>query len=1064
MAVDQSILQQLTWRNVGPSRGGRVVAVAGDPKDPATFYFGACAGGVWKTDDGGAYWRNVSDGYFKTAAVGAIAVSTSDPAVVYAGMGESCVRNDVSHGDGIYRSIDEGRTWQHLGLQDTRHISRVRIHPEDPDTVWVGALGDIFGPSETRGVYKTTDGGKTWQQVLFKSAIAGCADLWLDPSNPRLLYAALWDAQRKPWEMRSGGPDSGLYRSRDGGETWQDISNKPGLPQVVKGRIGVCSAPTQSARVWAIIEAADNKSALYRSDDGGENWHNISSDNALTGRPWYYSHIVPDPQDPETLYSMNLSFMRSTDGGKNFTPIPTPHGDNHDLWIDPNDPRRMIEGNDGGACVSYNAGASFSTIYNQPTAQFYHIDVDNKFPYRLYATQQDNSAISVPSRSRRGFISWSDCYAVGFAESGHIAVDPKDNDVVYSGAVGSSGGGGGPLLRYDHKTEQTRLITIWPEYFFGEDMSGQQHRFQWTFPILFSPHDPELLFACGERVFCSRDEGATWEAISPDLTHNDIDKQKASGGPINKDTSGAEIYCTVFAFAESLLEPGVLWAGTDDGRVHMSRDSGGHWQEVTPPDLGDWATVATIEPSAHDSATVYLAAHRYRLQDRSPSLWKTNNYGESWTRITDGIDADDFTRVIRCDRVRQGLLYAGTETRAYVSLDDGANWQPLDGDLPRVPIYDLCLKDTDLCAASHGRGFWILDDVTPLREMPEDLGAENLTMFMPPRHHRYPTPPGMLRTHSDGVNYMTDVAMDVTTLPDDSVKRHMLNAGTNPKDGITVRYHLREDAPTDAFELSFLNDKGEEVRKFVPKQDQADNGDGQEPVHQNPWEVLATAAGLQSFTWDLRCEGVLKLPDDKGVVKRATGYVVPPGEYTARLHLSNEVVERKFELVKDPRVSASDDDLKSQHDLLLAIRNTRSAVNDNILRIRRIRSQLESWRDRTDVDESIREEAKELCAALTEIECVLTNPDIKHATDRLKLPVGLDGKLEDLPAAIAGSDSAPTDAARGVYEKHKTRAEEAFAKLDALCESKIASLGERIRKAEAPLLDTRAHKVDSHSR
>lgn len=1073
MGIDPSLLTELTWRTIGPPRGGRVVAVAGDPRDPAVFYFGACAGGVWKTDDGGTFWRNVSDGYFNTAAVGAIAVASSDPAVVYAGTGESCVRNDVSHGDGVYRSIDAGRTWQHLGLEPTRHIARVRIHPQDPDTVWVGALGDIFGPSEARGVYKTTDGGQSWKHVLFRSPRAGCSDLWLDPSNPRLLYAALWDAERKPWEMRSGGPDSSLYRSRDGGETWEDISDKPGLPQVLKGRMGICSSPAKSARIWAVIEAVDAKSGLYRSDDGGERWQRVSEEKGLLGRPWYYSHIVPDPRDAETLYSMNLTMMRSTDGGHHFTQIGTPHGDNHDLWIDPENPRRMIEGNDGGACVSYNAGASFSTTYNQPTGQFYHVDVDDKFPYRLYATQQDNSAISVPSRSRRGYISWADCYQVGFAESGHIAVDPKDNDVVFSGAVGSSGGGGGPILRYDHKTEQVRVVTIWPEYFFGEDMSAQKHRFQWTFPIAFSPHDPSVLYACGERVFRSRDDGESWESISPDLTRNDPDKQQASGGPINKDTSGAEVYCTVFAFAESLLEPGVLWAGSDDGRVHLSRDGGASWTDVTPPELGDWATVATLEPSAHDAATLYLAAHRYRLQDTAPSLWKTTDYGASWTRITEGIPDDDFTRVIRADPVRPGLLYAGTETSAYVSLDDGASWHRLDGALPHVPVYDLKLKGADLVAATHGRGFWILDDVTPLREMPDDLAASPLAVFTPPRTYRYPTPPGSLRPPIEGTNYLMGAAMDVKTLPDDTLERHLLDAGTNPRDGVTVWYHLREAAPTDAFEISFLDSDGAEIRTFSPKPDEAhsEDSDAQKAdgraadLEQRWWEVLSHEAGLQHFTWDLRCEGVRKLPDDKGHVEIATGYFVPPGQYTVQMRLGNsEVVEREFDLVKDPRLSVTDDELKAQHALLLAIRDTHNQVNEGVLRIRNIRAQLEAWRDRSDVDVTIREEATRLCAELTEIEQVLTNPKQGHPTDRLKMAVGLDGKLSDLPFAIAGADAPPTPQARLVYEKHRALAEETFARIDALAAGDVAKLGERIHAAGVPLVDTRVPKAGNRER
>ena len=1074
MPQEPELLRRLTWRGIGPPRGGRVVAVAGDPSDPAVFYFGACAGGVWKTNDGGTYWRNVSDGFFRTAAVGALAVAHSDPDVVVAGMGESCVRNDVSHGDGVYRSVDAGRTWQQLGLEATRHIARVRIHPDDPDTVWVAALGDIFGPSDARGVYKTTDGGRTWRRVLFRSERAGACDLWLDPSSPRRLFAALWDAQRTPWEMRSGGPDSSLYRSSDGGETWDEITRRPGLPEGLLGRAGICSAPARGSRVWAVIEAADGGSGLYRSEDGGDTWERISGDRALLGRPWYYSHIVPDPLDADTLYSLNLSCTRSTDGGRTFHAVATPHGDNHDLWIDPRNPRRMIEGNDGGACVSYNAGESFSTIYNQPTAQLYHVAVDDRFPYRVYATQQDNSAISVPSRSRRGYIGWGDCYPVGFAESGHIAVDPKDSDVTYVGAVGSSGGGGGPLLRYDRKTEQVRLLTIWPEYFFGEDMSAQRHRFQWTFPIAFSPHDPNVLYACGERIFRSSDDGLSWEAISPDLTSNDPEKQRASGGPITKDTSGAEVYCTVFAFAESPLEAGLLWAGSDDGRVHVSRDGGASWKEVTPPDLGEWTTVATIEPSPHDAATAYLAAHRYRLQDPAPYLFKTNDYGATWQRIRGDIPGDDLTRVIRADPVRPGLLYAGTETTAYVSLDDGAHWRRLDGELPTVPVYDLAVKGSDLVAASHGRGFWILDDVTPLRELPDDLDAAPLVVFTPPVTIRYPTPPGTLRPAS-GVTYLRDgPAMEMKTLPDGTRKRVYLDAGENPRDGVTVWYHLREDAPPDALELSFLDPDGRPVRAFSPKpaptegaadaEDAASESLGRRELKQRDWELLPSEAGLQRFTWDLRCRGHRTLPDETGQIGTRTGYFVPPGTYTVRFRLGDATVERRFELRKDPRVDASDADLEAQYDLRIRIRDTRNDVLDGIVRVRKIRAQVEPWGRRADVDPALRESARSICKALTEVEEVLTNPKQRHAADRLVLPVGLDGKLEDLPAAVTGFDAAPTRQVREVYEKHRALAEETLARLEEIARRDVAGLEAKLAEARVPLVDTSVPQPETTDR
>ena len=621
--VDPELLRTLEWRCIGPHRGGRVVAVAGHPSERMTFYFGACAGGVWKTDDGGTYWENVSDGWFNTAAVGAIAVSDADPNVIYVGTGESCIRGNVSHGDGVYKSTDGGKTWANIGLEDTRHIARVRVHPRDPEVVYVAALGHTFGPNRQRGVFRSRDGGKTWEHILFRSENAGAIDLSMDPNNPRILYAAIWEARRTPWSLTSGGPDSSIYKSTDGGDTWDELTNNPGMPEGLKGRIGLAVSPARPDRVWAIVEAEDG--ALLRSDDGGATWERVSEDRALMQRPFYYHHVFAHPQDPETVWVLNLKAWRSDDGGRSFTQVSTPHGDNHDVWIDPRDPERMIEGNDGGACVSFNGGASWSTIYNQPTSQFYHLATDTQSPYRVYATQQDNAAISVPSRSHKGAILWEDCYSVGSSESGHIAVRPDNPNIVYSGAIGSAPGGGGVLLRYDHSTGQARIITVWPEmYYGGWGAKDLKYRFQWTYPMVISPHDPNVLYAAGNRVFRSVDEGTSWQTISPDLTRNDASKLEPSGGPITKDVTGAEHYCTIFSFAESPHEPGVFWAGSDDGLIHISRDGGDSWEDVTPKDLPEWATVSMIEVSPHDRATAYVAATRYKLDSLVKSLFRSN--------------------------------------------------------------------------------------------------------------------------------------------------------------------------------------------------------------------------------------------------------------------------------------------------------------------------------------------------------------------------------------------------------------------------------------------------------
>ena len=733
-----SLLDAMRFRCIGPPRGGRVVAVAGDPSEPAVFYFGAVAGGVWKTGDAGVTWTNVSDGYFATSSVGALAVSDADPSVIYAGMGESTIRNDVSHGDGVYRSTDRGRTWTHLGLADTRHISEIRIHPHDPDRVYVAALGHAFGPNAQRGVYRSTDGGASWKRVLYKDDGTGAADLALDTRNPTVLYASLWETHRNFWELVSGGPGSGLWRSTDAGTTWTEITPNLGLPaSAMLGKIGVTASPARSGRVWALVES-DTAPGLYRSDDFGDTWTLASDRQDLRYRPWYYMHVFADPQDEDTVYVNNHRMWKSTDAGAHFTQVPTPHGDNHALWIDPRDNRRMIQGNDGGANVSLNAGASWSSIHNQLTAQLYTVDTDGRAPhYFVYGTQQDNSSIGVPSGTNDGAIAWEDCRIAGTGESGYVAVDPKDRDVLYVGAIGSSPGGGGALQRYDHGTGQVRHVNVWAEHHGGMGPGELRYRFGWTFPIRFSPHDPNVLYAGGNRLFRSTDEGQSWDPISPDLTRADPDKLGPSGGPITRDTSGAEHYCTLYAFAESAHEPGVLWTGSDDGLVHLSRDGGQSWRDVTPSDLPTWAFIRTVEPSPHDPAALYLAATRYKLDDDTPYLFKTADYGESWRAITGAggdaaIPPDDFVRVVRADPACPGMLYVGTETGLYVSLDDGATWRRWRSNFPVTPVYDLKVEGTDLVIATHGRSFWILDDLTPLRGVAAHAAANGRAGFHSP--------------------------------------------------------------------------------------------------------------------------------------------------------------------------------------------------------------------------------------------------------------------------------------------------------------------------------------------
>ena len=1010
----------LRWRSIGPFRGGRVVAVAGHPKDQNVFYFGACAGGVWKTTDRGTYWENVSDGYFTTAAVGAIAVSDSDPNVVYAGTGESCIRIDVSHGDGVYRSRDGGQTWRNMGLSDTRHIARIRVHPKDPDLVYVAALGHAFGPNAERGIFRSRDGGESWQRVLFVSERAGAADMSMDPHNPDVLYASIWQAHRSFWEIVSGGPDSGLYRSRDGGDTWDDLTARPGMPDGVKGRMGVAASPARAGRVWALIEAEEG--GLFRSDDGGESWELMSDSRDLRARPFYYSHVFADPHDADTVWVLALFAWKSTDGGRTFNRVTTPHGDDHDLWIDPRDTKRMIEGNDGGACVSFDGGDTWSTIYNQPTGEFYRMDVDNRFPYRVYATQQDNSAVRVPSRSARGAIPWTDCQIVGSSESGHIAVKPDDADIVYSGAIGSSPGGGGTLLRYDDRTQQSRMVTVWPEFGGGWATADLRYRFPWTFPIAFSPHDPRTLYSAGNVLFRSVDEGTSWEPVSPDLTTNDKSKQQATGGPITKE-GGAEVYCTIFAFAESPLEPGVLWAATDDGLVHVSKDAGLSWDDVTPEGLPKWTMICAVEPSRHDPSTAYIAGTRYKLDDNRPFLLKTTDRGRTWERITDGIPDDDFTRVIREDPEKRGVLYAGTETGVYVSTDDGGSWRSLRCNMPVVPVYDLAVKDGDLVAATHGRGFWILDDVTPLHHEPPTGAA---TLFAPKPTYRVLPQAGSTPSLVSGKNYMYQtLGAGITSLSatgaDDSALK-LLDAGENPPRGVIVVYRLARE-PADEVALTFHDAQGREIKTFS-------NGDD---------DSLPARAGMNRFVWDMRYPEAGRLAEeDPGNRKAApppTGPIAVPGEYRVELRAGGDVLSQPFSILVDPRSEATQRDLEEQFGLLIDIRDKLSETREAIDRVRRVRRQLAEWSERAG-NERTTNEAERISDRLSAVEEGLVS-NVPESVQPGNYPARLNEKLAQLPAVVASADAAPTRQSREVFDSLSAQADAQIERLQEIVDGDV---------------------------
>jgi photosystem II stability/assembly factor-like uncharacterized protein len=1068
MAIDSRVFDLLRARSIGPHRGGRVVAVAGHPTIPATFYFGACAGGVWKTSDGGAYWENISDGFFKTSAVGAIAVAPSDPNVIYAGTGEACIRSNVSHGDGVYRSSDGGRTWANVGLGDTRHIGRVRVHPRDADCVYVAALGHAWGRNRERGVFRSRNGGRSWEHVLFRTEGAGAVDLSLDAQNPRVLYAAVWQAQRSPWGMASGGPDSSLYKSTDGGDSWTDISRNPGLPRGILGRIGVAVSAADGRRVYAVVEAEDG--ALFRSDDGGATWQRGSEEPGLRGRPWYYMHVFADPTDADTVWVADYSLWKSADGGRSFAEVATPHGDNHDLWIDPADSRRMIEGNDGGACVSWNGGQSWSSIYNQPTAQFYHVCTDDQRPYRVYGSQQDNWAISLPSQSHRGAITTTDWVQPGGGESGYIAVKPGDPAIVVGGSVGS-GPGMGRLIHYDHRSGQERVISVWPEaYGMGIAPAEHRYRLQWTFPLFYSRWDPRELWIAGNRVFRSVDEGQSWEIASPDLTRNDPDKLGSSGGPITQDNSGAEMYCTIFALAESRFERDVLWAGTDDGLVHLSRDRGQTWQPITPPELPEWTLVSMLEPSPHDRATCYLAATRYKLDDPRPYLFKTADYGRTWQRIAQGLPDGEITRAIREDPARRGLLYVGTETGIWASIDDGQSWHPLRADIPVAPIYDLVVKDGDLVVATHGRSFWIIDDLTPLHQLTDAIAGAPAHLFAPRSTVRWRAYRGHGMKSGPGGEIAYRLAGSLgysyrqVETPTGEKKEQLLDAGENPPHGVLVRYWLRESPSADVG-LAFLDAEGREIRTFTSRPNTAaaagaaaraadapaaaGSGPARPAADDEPHPTKF--AGANSFVWNLRGPDTAKLPDNTGrggTAEMLAAPRVPPGSYQVRLTVGDQTWTQPFQLEKDPRVGASDAELRQAYELAKRTHDLLGRIHEAVLLLRDARCQTEALAGRVE-SSAIAEAARALGRTLTAVEEELVQ---LRSADPRSFPSKLNSRVATLIVLIEHSDAVPTTALRDLYASLAERVERELSKLDRCLREDLASLNALCHQSSVPVI------------
>ncbi len=1002
---DSTLFQALNYRLIGPFRGGRCTAVAGVPDKPLTFFMGTTGGGVWKTEDGGGSWKNISDGYFEVGSIGSVEVSLSDPNVIYVGTGSAPPRGNVSAGRGIYKSTDGGESWRKVGLEKAGQLGKIQIHPDNPDVVYVAALGNIFGPNPERGVFRSRNGGQSWEKVLFVNDSTGAIDLVMDPNNPRILYAGTWQVERKPWTLIDGGIGSGLYKSTDGGDNWQRLEG--GLPQGVIGRVGVAVSPVNSQRVWTIMEhIEEDKGGIYLSEDGGNKWKRINRKHDYRQRAWYYSRLFADPQQEHTVYVLNTGFYKSLNDGANFERIPVPHGDNHNLWINPNNSDIMIQSNDGGANVSYNGGKTWSTQRNQPTSELYRVTVDKQFPLRVYGAQQDNSTISVPSQGLADFDPIQDWYAVGGGESGHIAVHPENPDVVYAGNYI------GIMTQLDRSQGHVRNIEVYPELNDGVEGRDLKYRFQWNAPIRFSPHNPDVLYYTSNYVHKSTNGGQSWEVISPDLTQN-IDKYlDIPGGPIQHDNTGVELYCTIFAFEESPLEEGVLWAGSDDGLLHLSRDGGQNWENITPKNMPIEGTVNAIAPSPHQAGKAYVAVYRYRDNDFTPYVFRTDNYGKSWKLLTDGkngIPADHFVRVVREDPDREGLLYAGTEFGMYVSFNDGADWQPFQLNLPITPITDLKVHRQDLVVATQGRSFWILDNLTPLHQLSSEVAQADAHLFEPTTAYRT-----QIRGYR-GEN-----------VPDNKAK------------GAAIYYSLGE--PQDSISLTISDNKNQVIQTFSSTEE--DDG-------------LSAEAGLQQFVWDLKYPEPDLIDGAVMSMSYTGGPMVVPGVYQVTLSVKGEEMKQLLEVKADPRWESTTEDLQAQFDLARSVRDSLTSVHDLIRNIRSLRTQVKEIARRSeeaDYKVDLKSDCQDLVKKLTDQEEDLIQTRSESSQDPINYPVKLDNQYSYLYTVVHSQDAYPT---KGCYQRFEDLNQELAQhrqQFIQLVESDLKAFEQKIESAGIPRL------------
>ncbi len=1003
------IIKAQSFRLVGPFRGGRAAAGVGSYTDVNTFLMGSTGGGVWKTTDAGNNWKNISDGYFG-GTIGAIALAPSNESIIYVGEGENTMRGNVSEGlDGMWKSTDDGKTWKNIGLKEGRHIVRIIVHPKNPDIVWAAVMGHLFGPNENRGVYKSVDGGANWKKVLYVNPQTGASDLIIDPSNPDIMYAGTWELIRTPYSLESGGAGSGMYKSTDGGNTWVSIKSNKGLPKGVWGIVGVAVAKSNTDKLYALIENANG--GLYVSNDAGATWELASSDNNIRQRAWYYTKVFVDPSDENKVYCPNVNFMVSSDGGKSFTSLRTPHGDHHDLWIDPKNGKRMIVSDDGGAQVSMDAGKNWSTMMNQPTVQVYRLSTDNSFPYRILAAQQDNSAFRIKSSTYGAFIGENDFDVTAGGESGYIVADPLNSDIVYGGSYG------GLITRYDHKTGENRVINVWPDNPMGAGAEVMKYRFQWNHPIFFSPHNPKKLYTAGNHLFATENEGASWEKLSPDLTTDDKTKQKSSGGPITQDNTSVEYYCTIFTAAESPVEKDLLWTGSDDGIISVSKDGGKNWANVTPKDAPKWIMWNRVEVDPIRKGTAYFAGTRYKLDDFAPYIYKTTDYGATWTKITNGIDPMHFTRAIVASPRKAGVLFAGTEYGLYVSINDGASWERFQLNLPVTPITDLLIKDQNLIVATQGRSIYVFDDLSFV----ENFKAAPATSQVFPIANTYRVPPQMGGRRGRGAT----VSMPA-------------NVGTNPAKGVVIKYWKAGGSESDSTRviISILDDQKKVIKTIN---------------HSEPGGP-STEAGYQTYVWNMYHKEAEKPEPGLILWNGSTSPVLAaPGKYTAKVTIDNTVTEQPFTIVADPNYKVSDADLKAQEQFLLKVAGTFSDIMKNLKSIKELRAQINVLQKKTK-DSTFQKQAKTVLTSLTAIEEALHQTKAKSGQDVLNFPIRLDDKIAGVFESAASGYTAPTQQVQGVYELLKAQVDAEFNKLDTLKKTAIKQLNDAVHQLAIPII------------